>query len=65
MGGGGGSKIFFRGGRRVDGKRVAIKEKLCQSNGNMFININIREMDLADDLHLKESGTCILANNSQ
>ena len=31
----------------------------------MFININIREMDLADDLHLKKSGTCILANNSQ
>ena len=42
-----------------------ILEKLCQSNRFIFINnSNITEMGLADDdLHLKESGKCILANN--
>ena len=42
-----------------------ILEKLCQSNGFMFINKkNITEMDFATDgLYLKESGKCMLANN--
>ena len=59
----GGEEFSLEG---ADGERVVILEKLCQSNGFMFINnINITEMDLAGGSDLKESGKCILANNNQ
>ena len=62
------SSLVCRNGAHLNRKINSVKviwEKLCQSNGFMFINnSNITEMDFADDgLHLKESGKYILTDN--